>query len=110
MAIINQYDKRSGITYVYESKSEWIPELKQSRAKRTLIGRRDPDTGEVIPTNKHRKKESDDTLAEPNRNDDYYEKLDSLLSQQRETTDRLNKTVKELDKINSDLGKLLRNK
>lgn len=110
MAIINQYDKRSGITYVYESKSEWVPELKQSRAKRTLIGRRDPGTGEVIPTNKHRRNKSDNTETKKIRNDDYYEKLDSLLSQQRETTDRLNKTVKELDKINSDLNKLLRNK
>ena len=110
MAIIDQYDKRSGITYVYESKSEWVPELKQSRAKRTLIGKRDPVTREVIPTNKHRKKVSDKSSEDNNRNDDYYEKLESLLTQQRETTDQLNKTVKELDKINSDLNKLLRNK
>jgi len=50
MAIIKQYDKRSGITYVYESKAYWDKEKKMSRAKRTLIGRLDPETGEVIPT------------------------------------------------------------
>ena len=39
MSTVNQYDKRSGITYVYESKSYWDKEKKQPRSKRTLIGR-----------------------------------------------------------------------
>jgi hypothetical protein len=50
MAIIHQYDKRSGITYAYESISYWDKEKKMSRAKRKLIGRIDPDTGEIVPT------------------------------------------------------------
>lgn len=50
MAIIKQFDKRSGITYVYGSKSYYDKEKKCSRAKRTLIGKLDPNTGEIIPT------------------------------------------------------------
>ena len=50
MAIIKQYDKRSGITYVYDSKSYYDKEKKCSRAKRTLIGKLDPETGEIIST------------------------------------------------------------
>ena len=50
MAIIKQFDKRSGITYVYDSKSYYDKEKKCSRAKRTLIGKIDPATGEMIPT------------------------------------------------------------
>lgn len=50
MAIVRQHDKRSGITYAYESISHWDKEKKQSRAKRTLIGRVDDTTGEIIPT------------------------------------------------------------
>lgn len=50
MAIIKQLDKRSGITYVYESVSYWDKEKKQPRSKRNLIGRLDPSTGEVVPT------------------------------------------------------------
>ena len=46
MAIIKQFDKRSGITYVYDSKSYYDKEKKCSRAKRTLIGKLDPETGE----------------------------------------------------------------
>ena len=45
MTIIKQYDKRSGITYAYESHSYWDPEKKMTRAKRKLIGRVDPETG-----------------------------------------------------------------
>lgn len=56
MAIIKQHDKRSGITYVYESHSFWDPDKKMTRAKRTLIGRLDPDTGEVIPTDGRNRK------------------------------------------------------
>ncbi|MCW4013412.1 MAG: transposase, partial [Candidatus Bathyarchaeota archaeon] len=49
-AIIHQTDKRSGITYAYQSVSYWDKEKKQSRARRTLIGRVDKETGEIVPT------------------------------------------------------------
>jgi len=50
MGIIYQHDKRSGITYAYESHSYWDKEKKMSRAKRTLIGRVNTETGEIMPT------------------------------------------------------------
>ena len=50
MAIIYQHDKRSGITYAYDSYSYWDKEKKTTRAKRTLIGRVVPETGEIVPT------------------------------------------------------------
>jgi len=52
MAIVYQTNKKTGIRYVYESISYWDKDKKQSRAKRTCIGRIDPETGEVIPTRK----------------------------------------------------------
>ena len=56
MGIIYQTDKRSGITYAYENKAYWDKEKKQSRSKRTLIGRVDPETGNIIPTDGRCKK------------------------------------------------------
>lgn len=56
-----RYTNKNGTTYVYESLSYWDPELKQPRAHRTLIGKVDPETGEVVPTGKKggvRKKKS----------------------------------------------------
>jgi hypothetical protein len=50
LGIVYQTDKRSNITYAYENQSFWDKELKRSRSKRTLIGRVDKETGEIIPT------------------------------------------------------------
>ena len=63
MAIINQFDKQRGITYVYESISYWDTEKKQPRSKRKLIGKRDPDTGEIIPTDGQCRKHKENTEA-----------------------------------------------
>ena len=66
MAIVKQLDKRSGITYVYESVSYWDREKKQPRSKRTLIGRLDVATGEIVPTDgrgKHRAQKEVDPIV-----------------------------------------------
>ena len=38
----------AGRTYAYSSESIWNPEKKQPRAKRTYLGRVNPETGEII--------------------------------------------------------------
>ena len=51
-AIVYQTNKKTGITYAYESVSYWDKAKQQSRAKRRCIGRMDPKTKEIIPTRK----------------------------------------------------------
>ena len=63
MGIIYQTDKRSGITYAYENQSFWDPELKRSRSKRKLIGRVDPESKEIVPTDGRCKKLSPTYVA-----------------------------------------------
>ena len=66
MAIVKQYHKDTDTTYVYESTSYWDSEKQQSRSKRRVIGKLDPETGEIIPTGKRgRKKASPTETAEP---------------------------------------------
>ena len=57
------YQKRSdrGVTYVYSSESYYVPEKKQSRSKRKLIGKVDPETGEIVPTGKSGRKKAETT-------------------------------------------------
>ncbi len=62
-AIVYQTDKRSGITYAYKSVSYWDKEKQQSRAKRTLIGRVDSETGEIIPTDGRCRKKKEALIA-----------------------------------------------
>jgi hypothetical protein len=76
MGIIYQTDKRSGLTYAYENKAYWDKEKKQSRAKRELIGRVDPETGEIVPTDGRNKKTKAKTAECENENcKKRYEKL-----------------------------------
>jgi len=57
MSIVKQLDKRSGITYAYESISWWDKEKKQSRSTRRLIGRVDEESGEIMLTDGRCRKE-----------------------------------------------------
>ena len=64
MSIIKHKDKRSGVTYVYESESYWDKEKKQPRSRRTLIGKIDDATGEIIPTGKSGRRKSETAPTE----------------------------------------------
>jgi transposase len=62
-SIVYQKDKRSGLTYAYKSVSYWDKEKQQSRSNRTLIGRLDPQTGEVVPTDGRNRKSKEAETA-----------------------------------------------
>ena len=99
MAIIHQYDKRSGLTYAYESHAYWDKEKKTSRAKRKLIGRVDPDTGEIIPTaGRNRKDKIKKEKSEMPDYKDLYEKLTKKCAAQEALIDALKKEVSALKK------------
>ena len=52
MAILKILNKRNNVTYVYESTSYWSKEKEQPRSTRKLIGKIDPESGEIVPTGK----------------------------------------------------------
>lgn len=100
MAIIKQFDKRSGITYIYDSKSYYDKEKKCSRAKRTLIGRLDPDTGEIVPTDGRNKgaKSRPKTLSTEI---DMTKRIHELEDENRQLRLQINALKKELDRLGS---------
>ena len=51
-AIVYQTNKKTGVTYAYESVSHWDKDKRQSRAIRKCIGRVNPLTKEITPTRK----------------------------------------------------------
>lgn len=99
MAIIKQYDKRSGITYVYDSKSYYDKEKKCSRAKRTLIGKLDPDTGELIPTDGRNKgaMSKPDTPSSPEIDKD--KRIQELEDENRQLKLQISALKKEIERI-----------
>ena len=53
-AIVYQTNRKTGITYAYESFAYWDREKQQSRARRKCIGRVDPGTKEIVSTRQRR--------------------------------------------------------
>ncbi len=99
MAIIKQFDKRSGITYVYDSKSYYDKEKKCSRAKRTLIGKLDPDTGEMVPTDGRNKgAKSKPKASAPDIDKD--KRIQELEEENRQLNLQINALKKELNRLN----------
>ena len=96
MAIIHQHDKRSGITYAYESHSYWDPEKKMTRAKRKLIGRVDPETGEIIPTDGRNRKTKEEKETD---SIDYKKLYESLLRKYEAQTVLIDSLKKQLEQM-----------
>jgi len=75
MGTVYQKDKRSGITYAYENTAYWDKEKKVSRSKRTLIGRVDEATGEIVPTDGRGKKRSPYQKIEKTQRDEIMDRI-----------------------------------
>ena len=75
MSIVYQKDKRSGITYAYESESYRDEEKKKWRSKRTLIGRVDKETGEIVATDGRCRKYSPYREVEKTRRDEIMDRI-----------------------------------
>ena len=58
-SIVYQKNKKTGITYAYESVSYWDKDKQQPRCKRKYLGKVDPVSGEIIKPKKERVIEND---------------------------------------------------
>lgn len=65
MSIVTQTDKRTGITYAYDTTYYWDKEKRQSRSKRICVGKIDPETGDIVPTRGRAKKGSKSADGKP---------------------------------------------
>lgn len=102
MAIIFQHDKRSNITYAYDSKSYYDKEKKCSRAKRALIGRVDPETGEIVPTDGRNKgARSKPKIVSPDIDKD--KRIQELEDETRQLKLQISALKKELDRVKSKM-------
>ena len=97
MAIVKQYHKDTNTTYVYESESYWDAEKGQSRSRRRVIGKIDPETGEIIPTGKRGRKKKDPAQDIPGPSDGtaalYAQSLEKTLEQQVSGLERRNERL-----------------
>ena len=59
-----QLNKSSGVTYIYEARSIWNPKKQRSEQKRVYIGKKDPETGDLIPNKTYYKLYGDESVSE----------------------------------------------
>ena len=113
MAIVKQTNKRTGLTYAYESHSYRDPETHKPKSRRRLIGRVDDVTGEIIPTRGRRRKSgldadldsTSETTAETVQVDILKEK-DAIITELRQENRRL---LREKEEFLALLGRLAEN-
>jgi len=99
MAVIYQHDKRSNITYAYESYSYWDKEKKMTRANRKLIGRLNKETGEIVPTDgRNRGDKLKETVDKELNYKELYEKLFKKYEAQKVLLNTLKDEIKTLKK------------
>lgn len=96
MSIVKVFNKKAGVTYVYESESYWDKEKQQPRNRRTLIGKIDPATGEVVPTGKPGRKAASVSVKAGSEDPDYAA-LVSLLDERGREIATLKERVHELE-------------
>jgi hypothetical protein len=90
MGIVYQKDKRSGITYAYESQAYRDTEKNVWRSKRTLIGRVDKETGEIVATDGRCKKYSPYQQVEKTQRDEIMDRIRGMgISELRKEVIRL---------------------
>ena len=113
MAIVKQTNKRTGLTYAYESHSYRDPETHKPKSRRRLIGRVDDVTGEIIPTRGRRRKSgldadldsTSETTVETVQVDILKEK-DAIITELRQENRRL---LREKEEFLALLGRIAEN-
>ena len=118
MAIIKQYHRDTDTTYVYDSQSYWDAEKRQSRSKRKLLGKLDPETGEIIPTGQRGRKKKDHPEEERTQAEgktaaaaaEYLEKIQQqelTIRQQQAQIAELNKRIAQMEDMISKAAAIL---
>ncbi len=110
MALIKQYHRDTDTTYVYSSESYWDPEKKQARSRRKVVGKIDPETGEVVPTGKRGRKKKEQSPTRDVASDPEAKRLSELYGQATRTISQKDRIIldqkDEISRLTAELNSL----
>lgn len=99
MSISKSYNKQNGVTYVYEVyENYWNKEKKRPESKRRLIGKINPETGEIVPTSKAKKRADKNEDNTQDYRTQYEETKKKAAQQEKEIADLKNKLSSDLSR------------
>ena len=113
VSLIYVQPKGRNVTYVYESRSQWDPDKKQSRATRHLIGKLDSITNKIVKTGprgrkKSRRKKAEVIVSEKKPNyKKLYEEAISTISAKADEIDKLLQQIGVLQVQNKEYRRTL---
>ena len=107
MSISRSFNKNTGVTYVYDVyENYWDKEKKKYVQKRRLIGKIDPETGQIVPTRSRKKSPSVSGSSAPLESD--YEALYHQAAQELEQKNlEISLLTSRLEKLQNELSSVL---
>lgn len=107
MSISRSFNKNTGVTYVYDVyENYWDKEKKKYVQKRRLIGKIDPETGQIVPTRSRKKSPSVSGSSAPLESD--YEALYHQAAQELEQKNlEISLLKSRLEKLENELSSVL---
>lgn len=107
MSISRSFNKNTGVTYVYDVyENYWDKEKKKYVQKRRLIGKIDPETGQIVPTRSRKKSPSVSGSSAPLESD--YEALYHQAAQELEQKNlEISLLTSRLEKLENELSSVL---
>lgn len=96
MSITKSTNKKTGITYVFESHSYWDKEKKAPRNTKKIIGKIDPKTGQMVPTRKRKRNSSESSEKHNTKYQAFYEEALSEIKQKDEEIRHLKQEISTL--------------
>ena len=115
-SIVKNTNKKTGITYVYESESYWDPVKKQPRNRRKLIGKLD-ENGELVPTGRKGRPRSKDSTRSVNdetfkelqgKADEYFKMYRELELENKELRREIEELKKERQELAGQLSEIVK--
>ena len=94
---VKVFNKERNTTYVYDSVSIWDKDKKESFSKRKLVGKIDPNTGDIIPTGKRGRKKGSLNKEKPVDYKSLYEQSVSTIKEKDDLIVALRQRVNELE-------------
>lgn len=107
MSISRSFNKNTGVTYVYDVyENYWDKEKKKYVQKRRLIGKIDPETGQIVPTRSRKKSPSVSGSSAPLESD--YEALYHQAARELEQKNlEISLLTSRLEKLENELSSVL---
>ena len=75
-----QLNKNNSVTFIYEARSIWNSNKQRSEQKRFYIGKKDPETGELIPNKIYYKLYGDEPTNDEHKQDEAAPKTFGIMS------------------------------